>query len=637
MPENQQEIAHSIKGKQFIEVGVLIGIGVLLIFLGVFSTVPLTAVVSVVIGAFLFYTAYTSYRSRTGAATVTAAGSIEEEEPQTAEQESIVHDKEESDEEYFIAAPAPEKASPPAHAEGDNVPAKKQFTATDRIAAPPKISMNTAEPQSEFTGLVTNVLRTIKDVCFANTAAFFWINHDTKQLVVEAKITDSTSFITDRKIAVGTDAVSRIGQSGSPEIVNNIMSESERDMLRYYSCLQEVRSFVGVPVFYDPDVKSGAPIGVIAVDSKAEDAFGEESVIILTHFSALLSSLVVSSTEKYDLMADIKMLQADTEARKRIAQQPTVPLLVNTLVESLERIISWDAICVVLFDDSQRAWALASVRVRGSDRFVSPKQLIDLGNSIVGNSLRTNTVAAVDLAVNRQIVFNPNESGSELLRQGMLTVVPFSSGGKCYGAVAVITKKPGAVSAKDIAAIGHLASTIAPSCEIIELNSIIGEHIAIDEQTGVYSRKYFSLRLTEELARANDRQEDLTMVLVALSNVQEIENRYGADGKETAVQSIAKQISRCIRPYDIVARFDATTFAVLLADTIANDAYIWADKLRTTVAGSIVTFDKRSFSISVTIGISGAASKMLPEELVKNTALVLDQARKAGGNIVRVF
>jgi hypothetical protein len=39
----------------------------------------------------------------------------------------------------------------------------------------------------------------------------------------------------------------------------------------------------------------------------------------------------------------------------------------------------------------------------------------------------------------------------------------------------------------------------------------------------------------------------------------------------------------------------------------------------------------------VTIGISGAASKMLPEELVKNTALVLDQARKAGGNIVRVF
>jgi len=56
--------------------------------------------------------------------------------------------------------------------------------------------------------------------------------------------------------------------------------------------------------------------------------------------------------------------------------------------------------------------------------------------------------------------------------------------------------------------------TIAPAFEIAELNMIIGEHIAIDEQTGTFSRKYFTARLNEELHRATDREEDLSLVLV---------------------------------------------------------------------------------------------------------------------------
>src|SRR3990172_3973005 len=64
MPLNQQEIAHSHGTTKFLEEGVLAGIGVLLVFLGVFSKVPLTNILAVGIGAFVFYTALELFRSK---------------------------------------------------------------------------------------------------------------------------------------------------------------------------------------------------------------------------------------------------------------------------------------------------------------------------------------------------------------------------------------------------------------------------------------------------------------------------------------------------------------------------------------------------------------------------------------------
>jgi hypothetical protein len=64
MPEQQQGRSRSNVLSTLLEEVVLIGVGVLLVFLGVFSNVPLTSIASAGIGTFLFYTAYESYRNK---------------------------------------------------------------------------------------------------------------------------------------------------------------------------------------------------------------------------------------------------------------------------------------------------------------------------------------------------------------------------------------------------------------------------------------------------------------------------------------------------------------------------------------------------------------------------------------------
>jgi diguanylate cyclase (GGDEF)-like protein len=652
MPENLRSRFRSNTLHPLLEEMVLAGAGVLLVFIGIFSIVPLTSIASVGIGAFLFYTAFTVYR---GKHIRESAPNFDEEEPsfpapavrrEPLMRTAVTHE-EDDDQEQYEEEPLrqqEEEAEPFVPVTPQNrvqqraEPVKNTFTVTakeyfEEIQRQP---MSQAEPQSEFNTLLVKALQIVKEVCFAHSVTFFWVKGETRQLVLEAKVTDSDAFNQDRKITIGSDIISRIGVNGQPQLVNNILPETERDILCYYKNLQEIRSFIGVPVFYSGD-RSGQPIAVLAADSKAPDAYGEESFAILTQVSKLISSMLISYTEKYDLFADVKLIEAGTKLKRRVMDHPPITAVVNALSEELENLIPWESITMVLYDEAQREWSVASVRVRGNDRFVSPKQLVDVENSIVGRCIRTNSVQSVDLTKNKEMVFNEHERASDVLKNGMMVVVPVSSGGKCFGAVVVTERKANAYTKKDIAAVQFLASIIAPEFEISELNTILNEHIALDELTGTLTRKFFAARLSEELYRATEREEDLSLVFVTVHNLSEVQQRYGDDGRDAALVHVARHLRASVRPYDAVGRFDATTFTIALADTIANDAYLWAEKLRTAIAGSIVSAGRKSFSITVTIGISGASDKMTGDELVKNASHVLELAKKAGGNIVRVF
>ncbi len=642
MSENQQGRTRSNVLITLLEEVVLVGVGVLLVFLGVFSKVPLTSIVSAGIGTFLFYTAYESYRSKTANNSEVEEGTDDE---LPAEQEVYRRDEEyfeekqiEEEEEYTpqLITPVRETAPPQSQRGREPMQMQSAYTADDFFEEKFTATMSQAEPQSEFNNLLIKALQIVKEVCFAHSVIFFWVKSETRQLVIEGKITDSPAFTSERKLPIGVDIVSAIGMNGQPQMVNNILPETERNILSYYKNLQDIRSFIGVPVFYAGE-SSSQPIGVLAVDSKAEDAYGEETFAMLSHVSKLISSMLISYTEKYDLFADVKLIEADAKLKRKVSEHPPVSAVVNALSGELENLITWESIAVVLYDEGQRAWAVASTRVRGNDRFVSPKQLIDFDGSIVGQSIRSNMPQSVNLSQNTKMIFNEHEGSSDVLKHGMMVIAPFSSGGKCFGAVIVSDRNANAYSKKDVAAIQFLASTIAPEFEIAELNTILNEHIAVDELTGTLSKKYFTARLNEELFRATEREEDLSLVYVTLHNAADIQQRYDLDGKDAALIHVARHLRSSVRPYDVVARVDAATFGIVLADTIANDAFLWAEKLRMAIAGSVVTVGKKSFSISVTIGVSGASAKMSGDELVKNVSHVLDLAKKAGGNIVRVF
>jgi diguanylate cyclase (GGDEF)-like protein len=539
----------------------------------------------------------------------------------------------------FTPAPAAVREEPQKVAvrrpENERRSAQHAFTAVDFADG---AEARQQEPHNEFNYLLSRTLRVIKEICFAHTVAFFWINRETEHLVVECKVTDSQAFIGERKISVGSDVVSGVAREGQPALLNHMADGAERDMIRYYAEPQGIKSFVAVPVFYANDTSALAPIAVIAIDSKADDAYGSETFRMLTHFTKLLSSLLQSYTEKYDLASDMKTMDADRCMRTVAASHSGISAIVNAFMEEASNLVPWDSMTTVLFDESQRRWVIASARTRANDRFVMAKQAIELNGTVTGTAIATNRVQSYpDVAAGTRRYFHEHEQGMEFARSGSFVAVPLASAEKSFGAVTFSSRTKQSYGKKEIASLQYLAATLVMALDAEDLRAMVRNHMMTDPLTGTGTRKYFLQRLSEEVDRAKDSGDDLSVILIALSPLNDLRSRFGDEGVEAALQSVASLLRASVRHYDVVARYEEGSFGVLVHDTPANDAFLWAEKVRSKIAGTVVVADDKNFSVTVTISICGVTDDLSARDCLSHTEKVMRQAQAAGGNLVRVY
>jgi diguanylate cyclase (GGDEF)-like protein len=656
MPEKMRGIAsQSGFSKISLQEGVVAGIGVLLFFLGLWSGAILTKLFCFVITGIAAYYVIESLRGKKN-----VQPDSDDELPAEVEEENgksfgfpvagLNEERvEERDDEWKGAMP-----SPFVMAESQTEVEEKEV----RFEEPVQLSREAVvyspsdfvddeqnvteggqqEPKTEFNLLLQKMLSVIKEVVFANSVSFYWVNREARQLVLEGKLTDSPSFSTTRKLPIGNDIVSQIALSGTPEILNQIAANAERDIVPYYTSLEGIKSFIGVPVFFPRRDGDLLPVAVLAVDSKADDAYGPETVTLLAKFTKMLSAVLKSSTEKYDLMSESGVLKTEMRFRAKAFGESEIPNIGNALAEEVSALVPWDALTLILFDSTQKQWVIANVRTRHNHRYVVAKQLLDFHSSIAGKAIKNNAVQDIDdLSKTSEPRFMLNEAALGIARVGSFAAIPIASANKCYGALTLECREKNAYGAKEISSASLLTSVAGIAFELHEANDIIKEFVIVDESTGTASKKFFLQRLSEELQRADDDGSDVSLLLFAVSSLSEITSRYGKAGSDAAVARVASILRSSIRSYDVIGRFDQSTFGVVLVKTTSNDAYLWAEKLRSAIASSVVSFEQKTFSVTVTVGICGAAEGMDPSECISNATQVLEKAKEAGGNIVRVF
>ncbi len=655
MPEKLQGIAfQSVVSRFSLQEGVVAGIGVLLFFLGVWSTSIPTKLFCFLITGIALYYIFESFRSKKVSAHAErdldiGHGFVENDlpAPPVGEVKSEFFEPARKEDPGDHPTPSEMVENFVDHEENEirfeepvQIPVKTvEYTVSDFVDDDQSsIGGGQREPKSEFNFLLQKIVSVAKEVTFANSVSFFWVNREAQQLVLEGKITDSEAFTSSRKIPMGNDVVSQIALTGRPEIVSQIALNAERDIVPYYTSLQEIRSFVGVPIYYPQSSGERFPVAVLSVDSKADDAFGQETLALLTQFTKMLSAVLKSSTEKYDLISESELLKAEKRFRLKAFGDPEISNIGNALAEETSMLVPWDALTLTLFDDTQKQWVIANVRTRHNHRYVVAKQVLDFHASVVGNAIKNNAVQNIgDLSKTTEPRFLTNETSLGIARAGSFAAIPIASANKCYGALTLECGDKDAYHTKEISVASHLTSIAGIALELHEANEIIREYVIVDEGTGTMSKKYLMQRLSEELQRADDNGSDVSFLFFGISSINDIISRYGKAGADAVVARVASILRSSIRSYDLIGRFDQSMFGVVLVNTTANDAYLWAEKLRSAIASSIVTLEQKTFSATVTVGICGATEGIDASECVSNAMQVLEKAKEAGGNIVRVF
>lgn len=511
-----------------------------------------------------------------------------------------------------------------------------EFKPSDFFDANADVFVREGGPKSEFGFLVKKVLTVVKEVNFAHTVAFFWVNKEKNQIVLESFVSDSDKFMTHRRREIGSDVISQVALTGQPKILSQVNAAGQLEMLGYYEAVEPVKTFVAVPIFY---TKSAAvphePVAVLTIDCIDEDAYGTETLTSLGQFTKLISALIRSYTDKYDLLLDSEVLRSISRMREQIKIEFSLHNVVRTIGEETSRLVAWDYVSIVLFDESRKSWVVHFVMNRMNDAYVASTQEIDPHQSLVGGVIQSGVPRIIDSMEGIEL---PRFYKAERIdSKGAFMVLPIISTSRCYGVLTVESKDTKTYSEAEIKLLEKLVDTAAQALEVLNLTDLVNNYVLMDETTGVATRSYFVNRVQEEVHRANDFGTDLTLVMLSIDSMNEHLHRYGKEGFDFVLQNIGRMIKSSVRPYDLVGRYDYNRFAVLLVSTSAKDANLWSEKLRKNIASNIINVDQKSFSVTVSIGVCGAVSETSDIELLENASQTLKKAVEAGGNVVRVF
>jgi diguanylate cyclase (GGDEF)-like protein len=171
-----------------------------------------------------------------------------------------------------------------------------------------------------------------------------------------------------------------------------------------------------------------------------------------------------------------------------------------------------------------------------------------------------------------------------------------------------------------------------------ELQRRLYESSTRDALTRVYNRKYFTERLTAEVAYSRRHRVKLAILILDLDDFKATNDTYGHLAGDMVLRLVSNQMQRLIRVEDLLARYGGEEFVILARTTGKTEATRLADRIREAISElEIPVSSRRSIRTTVSIGVAAlpdVAPDGGPTELLALADARLYRAKAEGKNRV---
>jgi diguanylate cyclase (GGDEF)-like protein len=176
-----------------------------------------------------------------------------------------------------------------------------------------------------------------------------------------------------------------------------------------------------------------------------------------------------------------------------------------------------------------------------------------------------------------------------------------------------------------------LVRALASQAAVAIRNRQLEELSFKDALTGLYNRRYLSLRLDEEARRHARFARPVSVVLMDLDNFKTINDTDGHRAGDTVLQEIAGLLLAHSRSYTLVCRYGGDEFAAILLDTPKAGAVAYAERLRDVIESHSIR------GVTASLGVACLPDDVKTmDELISAADRALYDAKRAGRNRVGV-
>jgi diguanylate cyclase (GGDEF)-like protein len=158
----------------------------------------------------------------------------------------------------------------------------------------------------------------------------------------------------------------------------------------------------------------------------------------------------------------------------------------------------------------------------------------------------------------------------------------------------------------------------------------------VDPLTGVASRSAIMVRLRDEVAAARRYPHAVSIVLMDVDGMGEINAQHGTAVGDAVLRELALRMRVRVREADAIGRVAGDSFLAILPHTDEKGATVFAEAIRDRATQRPVSTGRGEVSVTVSLGVTTMRSR---QELTADTLLAradeaVASARAGGGNFI---
>jgi diguanylate cyclase (GGDEF)-like protein len=388
---------------------------------------------------------------------------------------------------------------------------------------------------------------------------------------------------------------------------------------RYICAAQSTRSELAIPLMVGDEV-----VGVLDCQSDRLDHFDHETIKLLTLFSTQ-ASIALQNARLYQLE---RQRARQLEAINTIAQQSTAVMDLEELLARVCAVIqkAFDVshVSLLLRDEGDLVMrahhGTLTPCIPHGDRFPSGREpwssVIATSGTVIEKDLRTTP--------DHERLFK--ESASRMS-------IPLISFGQTLGVLTLHSSQSNAFRDSELQSLESVADICANSIQNAHYVDRVKQLAYLDGLTGIFNRRFFELRIMEEIERARRYGTGMAVIMADIDQFKRLNDEFGHLLGDEVLRQVSSLFHQQLRKIDVVCRYGGEEFAILLTQTTAKPSVTIAEKLRRLVEGFQFPGVPRTVTISAGVASFPTHGKTR-DELIRAADNGLYAAKQAGRNRV---
>ncbi len=411
--------------------------------------------------------------------------------------------------------------------------------------------------------VLRRILAIMRDYFHLQNASILLLDKDTQELVLKSQIGWEREWERTR-IPMGSGLTGTAAVEKRPIYAPDVNNDP-----RYLRTCAKTRSEIVVPLIVREEI-----LGVLDCQSENLDHFDADTIDLLTLFSTH-ASMALQNARLYSL--ERKRAQ-QLEAMNTIAQHMTVALEIPELLAKVcaltRQAFNVDHVAVMLREEEElvlRAHA-------GSLSIALPADGIkSLPRGWWGDAL-----ASEKTVVDNDVPPGGADALFQETRSRMC--IPLISFGQRLGVLALASARPGVFQANDRQSLESVADMCATAIQNVHHVERVRQLAYIDGLTGIFNRRFFELRIGEEIERAKRFDTGMAVIMIDIDHFKRLNDEFGHLLGDEVLRQVSSIFFQHLRKIDVVCRYGGEEFVVVLSQTGVEHAMLVAEKLRKVVA-----------------------------------------------------